>query len=234
MNKKYARSPVLLAILIMTVTFLCAQQMPRAGEDQSPGEIPKGSEPVLRPHNPRYLLGIGDTIEISFRFTPEFDQAVTIQPDGFINLRDLPDMRIVGKSLPELNKMLQKAYSSILHDPVITLKLKDFEKPYFIAGGQVEHPGKYDLRGITTAIQAVEIAGGFKNSSKHSQVLLFRRLSDQWTEVKEIDMKAMLKSGDLSEDLILKPGDLIFVPQSTLSKIERFIPSMSLGAYLPR
>jgi polysaccharide export outer membrane protein len=232
MNCLYLRSPVLLMIVAVIAAFLCAQETPKAGENQSPGEVHRGSEPVLHPRHPRYLVGIGDTIEISFRFTPEFDQTVTVQPDGYINLRDLPDLYVFGKSTQDLHKMVRDAYSKILHDPVITLQLKDFEKPYFIAGGQVEHPGKYEMRGVTTAIQAVEIAGGFKNSSKHSQVLLFRRVSDEWIESKEIDMKAMLKSGDLSEDLILKPGDMIFVRQNALSKLERFIPAMSLGTYL--
>jgi polysaccharide export outer membrane protein len=211
---------------------IIGQEDPAIDKKLAHENIEKGPEPALRPHNPRYLLGIGDTLDISFRFTPEFNQTVTIQPDGYINLRDLPDMSISGKTLPELNALLQKAYGHILRDPIITLQLKDYEKPYFIAGGQLEHPGKYDLRGNTTAAQAISIAGGFKNSARHSQVLIFRRLSDQWTAVKKIDMKAMLKTGDLTEDPTIHPGDMIYVPQNARSKIERFIPTMSLGSYL--
>jgi protein involved in polysaccharide export with SLBB domain len=53
--------------------------------------------------------------------------------------------------------------------------LKDFEKPYFVAGGRVARPGKYDLRGDTTVSQGIALAGGFLDSAKHSQVVLFRR-----------------------------------------------------------
>jgi polysaccharide export outer membrane protein len=111
--------------------------------------------------------------------------------------------------------------------------LKDFEKPYFVADGQVAKPGKYEMHGGVTLTQAIAIAGGFNSSAKHSQVVLFRRVDDQWTEAKLIDVKKMQKSGNLSEDPFLHPGDMLFVPKSTLSKIDRFIPNLSMGTYLP-
>ncbi len=196
-------------------------------QDPSPNSTP----PALQEHNPRYQLRVGDTLEISFRFTPDFNQTVTVQPDGYINLRDLQDIYVAGKTTVELTQAVQKAYSRILHDPVVTVQLKDFEKPYFVASGELGRPGKYELRGDTTVLEAIGIAGGFNERSKHSQVLLFRRVSDKWMSVKKLDLKAMINSGDLAEDLHLRPGDMIYVPKSALSKIRPFIPIPSLGVY---
>ena len=75
------------------------------------------------------------------------------------------------------------------------------------------------------------MAGGLLPSAKHSQVLLFRRVSDQWVEARIIDVKKMQKQGNLHEDPDLHPGDMLFVPKNTFSKIERFLPSSSLGSY---
>jgi polysaccharide export outer membrane protein len=111
--------------------------------------------------------------------------------------------------------------------------LKDFEKPYFVADGQLAKPGKYELRGEVTLTQAVAIAGGFTESAKHSNVLLFRRVSDQWLEAKVINVKKMQKSGNLAEDPVLHPGDMLFVPKNALSKFQRYIPTASLGTYFP-
>ena len=94
-------------------------------------------------------------------------------------------------------------------------------------------PGKYEMHGQMTLTQAIAVAGGFNSAAKHSQVLLFRRVDDQWTEAKLINVKKMQKSGNLMEDPFLHPGDMLFVPKSTMSKIDRFIPNMSMGAYLP-
>jgi protein involved in polysaccharide export with SLBB domain len=83
-----------------------------------------------------------------------------------------------------------------------------------------------------TVTQALAVAGGLSDAGKSSQVILFRRFSAELFEVKEIDVKKMLESHDLSEDPILRPGDTILVPKSLLSKLKPFIPVPSLGLYL--
>lgn len=180
--------------------------------------------PTLQRRYPRYRVGKGDALSIQFSFVPEFNQAATVQPDGFVNLREVGDLHVEGLTAPEIAEKVHQRYSKILNDPVVTVTLTDFEKPYFIVGGQVAHPGKFDLRGDTTLAEAIEIAGGFTDRSKHSEVLLFRKVSDNWVEARKLNMKAMLRAGNLAEDLHLQPGDMLFVPQNRISKIERFLP----------
>ena len=114
--------------------------------------------PVLQHRNHRYQLHSADVLELHFPFTPEFNQTVTVQPDGFITLRGIDDIHVEGLTLPEVSNSLRIAYGRILHEPMINIELKDFEKPYFVVGGEVGHPGKFDLRGETTVAQAVAIA----------------------------------------------------------------------------
>lgn len=92
-------------------------------------------------------------------------------------------------------------------------------------------PGKYDLRGVTTASQAIEIAGGFVDFAKNKQVLLFRRYTDDTVEVKVLNLKRVLKNKDLREDVILQPGDMLYVPKTKMAAIDRFLPRSSLGTY---
>ena len=182
----------------------------------------------------RYRIEPGDTFDLTFDLSPEFNQtAVAVQPDGFVTLRSIGDLKVAGQTVPELTQTLRTAYSKILNDPPISVTLKEFEKPYFVADGQVAKPGKYDMHGQVTLVQAVAIAGGFQSAAKHSQVLLFRRIDDQWTEAKIFNIKEMQKKGNLSEDPYLHPGDMVFVPKNKMSKIDRFIPNLSMGTYLP-
>lgn len=192
-------------------------------------ESQKGADrPAPQRRNPRYQLCKGDTFDLIFPFTPEFNQTVTVHPDGYITLTGLGDLYVAGKTIPELRESLQTGYARILHDPVINVVLKDFEKPYFVAGGQVARPGKYDLRDDTTLTEAIAIAGGFTENSKHSQVLLFRRVSNDWAEAKILNVKKMFQAGNLTEDLHLQPGDMFFVPQNTISKIRKYLPYTAL------
>lgn len=185
----------------------------------------------LHDRNPRYRLRKGDSFDLDFAYSPELNQTVAIQPDGYITLKTVGALYAEGQTLPELTEALKTAYAPILHDPVIVISLKDFEKPYFIATGQVERPGKYDIRVDLTVTQAVAIAGGFNDKAKHSQVVLFRPLAGGGYEAKLINVKKMLASRDLSEDLQVQPGDMLYVPQNRLSKIRPFLPSSSMGAY---
>src|SRR6266576_2985000 len=236
LHQTTARS--LLSAYLVTCALLVAPGQESVGAGRcGPGEAAAhqergdGGHEQLQSRNPRYQLHSADVLELHFPFTPEFNQTVTVQPDGYITLRGVDSIRVEGQTLPELNDSLRAVYGKILHDPVINVELKDFEKPFFIVGGEVGHPGKFDLRGETTATEAVAIAGGLRDSAKHSQVVLFHRVPDGWVQVKKLNMKKMLKDANLNEDAYLQPGDFLYVPKNTMSKIGRFIPTSSLGMY---
>lgn len=202
------------------------------GETKKPGIADGELSPALTgERRPLYRLHKSDVVDLSFTFSSEFNQTLTVQPDGFVTLKDAPETYVEGMTLEELQAAIKKVYADILHDPEVTIALKDFDKPYFIASGEVSRPGKYELRGDTTVTEALAIAGGFNGQAKHSQVVLFRRVSDGLAESRVLNVKHMLHARDLTEDLHLRPGDLLFVPQNTISKVRRYMPVSSLGAY---
>jgi polysaccharide export outer membrane protein len=159
-----------------------------------------------------YRMRAGDVVDLNFPFVPAFNQTLTVQPDGYLTLHALGPLRVDGLTVPELTETLRTRYSSLLRDPVITVALKEFEKPYFIVSGEVERPGKYDLRGEMTVSQAVAIAGGLKARAKHSNAVVFRRLSTGGFETKTLDLKKMLNDAQLAADVRLASGDMLFIP----------------------
>ena len=198
-----------------------------------PGQADGAAKPELGgQRRPLYRLNRSDVVTLSFTLSPEFDQTLTVQPDGFIMLKDAGPVVAQSLTLEELRAAVQRAYSGYLHDPQVAIALKEFEHPYFVAGGEVGRPGKYELRTDTTLIEAIEIAGGFTHEAKHSQVVLFRRAKDDVFESHVFDLKKLLKARNLSEISQLQPGDLIFVPQNSVSKIERFLSRPSLSMYV--
>jgi polysaccharide export outer membrane protein len=180
---------------------------------------------------PLYRLCKSDVVAISFVFSPEFDQIVSVQPDGYIALKGVRTITAEGSTVPELQAAIERAYVGVLHDPEVTIVLQDFDKPYFIVGGEVNHPAKYELRSDISVTEAVAIAGGLTQRAKHSQVVLFRRVSDDLVESHLLDVKAMMKSRTLAEDMHLQAGDFLFVPQNLISKIKQYLPTSSLSMY---
>jgi polysaccharide export outer membrane protein len=167
----------------------------------------------------RYRITPGDVLELTFPFVPELNQTLTVQPDGYVSLKELPDLRIQGRTVGQVKADLLEAYGQFVRDPVITVTLKEFQEPYFIAGGEVTKPGRYDLRGATTLTEALALAGGPVRGANLARVVIFRRSAGEQLEAKEIDVRTMYAKRDLSEDLFLRPGDMLFVPKGVLGKL---------------
>jgi len=208
-----------------------------AGGSSTTAAKPGGADGLGNPllggeRRPLYRLRPSDVVEISFTVAPEFNQTLAVQPDGYVMLKDAGMVDVQGLNLEQFAEAVRNAYQGYLHDPQVAVALKEFEHPYFIVGGEVGRPGKYELRSDTTVAEAVQIAGGLTQQAKHSQVVLFRRVNDDLVESRLLNLKKMLKETSLKEDAHLRPGDLIFVPQNAISKIARFLTKPALSMYM--
>lgn len=181
----------------------------------------------------RYRLAKGDVFDLNFPLVPAFNQTITVQPDGYVTLRGLGTIRVDGMTVPELSDALRTEYSSILRDPVLTVELKDFEKPYFVVVGEVERPGKYDLRGDTTVTQAVAVAGGLRERAKASQAVVVRRGPSGNIETTPIDLKRMLTGAPSNADPRLQPRDMVFVPRGRHVNLSALASSLWVLSLLP-
>jgi polysaccharide export outer membrane protein len=115
---------------------------------------------------------------------------------------------------------------------VFTAVLKEFEKPYFVAAGEITKPGRYELRGATTLTQAIAYAGGATGHAKLSEVVIFRPFTEDAVSVKQVNVKEMFAKKDLSEDPLLRPGDTIYLSKSALGKMAPVLSKVGLGLYL--
>src|SRR5215831_9839772 len=125
----------------------------------------------------RYRLQPGDVFEVQYRYTPEFNQTVTVQPDGYISLEIGGDLKVAGMTIDEMRRAILRKAGERLQDPIATIILKEFQHPYFVVSGEVAQPGKIEMRERVTALQAIMLAGGMKESAKASQIVVFRTLN---------------------------------------------------------
>jgi polysaccharide export outer membrane protein len=180
---------------------------------------------------PHYTLHTGDVLSVDYRYTPEFNQTVTVQPDGYVNLDIVGNIKVGGLSLNEVHDQIVQMASSRLNNPELTITLKEFQHPYVVVAGEVIAPGKFDLREDTTALQAVMLAGGFKDSARDTKVFLFRRINGDMAEVRQLDLHNVKKTADLERDAELQPGDMILVTRNKMEHLSRFMKASNLGVY---
>jgi polysaccharide export outer membrane protein len=189
--------------------------------------------PVLEQRHPRYVLQHDDVILLTFPLSPELNQTVTIQPDGYINLQGTGSIYVQGLTVPELVSAVKGAYKGILHDPIIEADLTDFKKPFFTVSGQVAKPGQYELRGETTIAEALAVAGGTTTTTAKTQIFLFHKTSNDMFEVKKVNLKPLFQGKDVTENATLAPGDMVYVPEKFIANFRKYVPyTVVTGSYL--
>jgi polysaccharide biosynthesis/export protein len=179
----------------------------------------------------RYTIQPGDKLNVSYRYTPELNQEVTVGPDGYVTLDSTGPIKVSELDLDKATDEITALSSKRLKDPKVTLTLKEFHKPYFVVAGEVKRPGRFDMEQPTTALQALLLAGGMDESARSSQVIVFRRINSNDDEVHVLDLHKVKKRSDLEHDLLLQPGDMILIPRNRLSNIERIIHASNVGFY---
>jgi polysaccharide biosynthesis/export protein len=182
-------------------------------------------------HRPIYTFHVGDVIVLNYRYTPEFNQTVTVQPDGSVVLNVVGDIKIAGLSVEQARSQIVQKASARLNNPELTITLQEFEHPYVVVAGEVEHGGKFDLRDDTTALQAVMLAGGFKDSARDTQVLLFRKINADQAEVHRLNLHNVKTKADLERDTELLPGDMLLVTRNKMEHLARVVKTANLGAF---
>ncbi len=206
-----------------------------------PGTIPQGRAAVPGKPDPLsttlygtaapYLLRPGDSVVVSYRFTPEFDDTETIAPDGHLALKNIGQIQAAGASVLELQARVLDLSRAQLINPEVTVALREFDRPQIVVAGEVVYPGRMELRRPTTALQAILLAGGPKQDSAMGHVYVFRKVTSETAETHILNLR-MLRTGDrAAHDLLLQPDDMVLVRHDALSTVERYMKLVNLGVY---
>src|SRR5262249_29791154 len=136
LSPRQRRDWMTFAALLLLAVPLCLAQQVVADESvvSKPAIANTANEEKFQTRTPRYKIAPGDSFDLNFELSPEFNQtAVAVQPDGFVTLRGIGDVKVQGQTVPELTATLRTAYTNILNDPLISVILKDFKNPSFLS-----------------------------------------------------------------------------------------------------
>jgi polysaccharide biosynthesis/export protein len=181
---------------------------------------------------PRYTLHPGDSVELTLRFTPEYNQTLTVQPDGYITVNPIGDVQVSGLTLEQVHDTILQKLSVPLNKPELNLVLKDFQHPYVVVGGDVQQPGKIELRQSMTAMQAVLLAGGFKPSARDTRIVVFRHIDSNMGEVRVLNLHKIDNVKQLERDMALQAGDMILVPSNRVATFSRYMDAAHFSTWM--
>lgn len=173
-----------------------------------------------------YRIQQGDKISVKFFSHPELNEAsLTVRPDGFISLQIIDDVKAEGRTATELKTHLEKAYNEILLRPIITVSIIEFVAPRIYIAGQVNKPGRYDLREAETLMQAIFLAGGFTRDANRKMIIRARPDGKGDWQILSANAMKIINKKDEEKDLTLQDGDYIFIPESKISQFNKAVES---------
>ncbi len=180
------------------------------------------SGPATAAGNNLYRIVAGDQLDIKFFYQPELNAQVTVRPDGRLSLQLLDDVEAAGLTITELRDLLVTAYARELQQPKIAVILAGTGARVYV-DGEVKRPGVVVYLRRMSILEAVSEAGGMKETAGTRQVLVIRpSVPGTSPTILEVDYdKALL--GDAREMVDLHPSDIVFVPRSRISKVNRWV-----------
>jgi polysaccharide export outer membrane protein len=233
-------APALLTVLVVAVSSLAtdaraqAAPPPRqttpaqpAGRLPAPVPAPEASQPqaeFLSPYDrdtltPEYRIAPGDVLQVFVWREAELSREVRVRPDGFMTVPLLGDVFAVAKTTKGLAAELTQQLSRFVNGPVVSVTLGDSSTLRFYVVGEVNKPGEFPLVGRTTVMQALALAGGFREYAKTEEVKILRQelsVTAGRPKTREIvlslNYKAIAQGQNLHQNFALKPGDVIVVP----------------------
>ncbi len=184
---------------------------------------------------PNYRIQLGDELHVRFTYQPEMNEQVPVRPDGRISLVSTGEIDAVGRTPPELERVIVERTSAHLRNPEVTVIVTKLGEQRVYVGGEVGSPGYIPLRGGMTPLQAVLERGGFKTTAKRESVLLLTPGADGSFSAARIDMKQVEDDG-VPERVRLHPNDVLYVPRTWIADMNIVVDQYIRGLIptLPR
>ena len=204
-------------VLIAAVAAPCSAQQPKSdGELVSAGELP----PVM---SDSYRIQVGDVLDIAFFKAMDMDQTRTAGPDGDIYLPIVGRVKVVGRTVDDVTSEVNEGYRKEMINPQITVSVAEYSGLAVYVSGEVESPGLQEYRGGFTITQAISSAGGFTVRARMQEVLLIRPGPKNEPVGTLVDVKQILRKGQLTNDVPLAPLDIVYVHWKKIINLNIFV-----------
>jgi len=159
-----------------------------------------------------YVIGSEDLLVVNVWKEPEISRSVLVRPDGKISLPLIGDLRANGRTTDQLRDDIKQQLRGYLSDPEVTVIVQEARSRKFNILGEVEHPGSYALSKSMTVLDAIAIAGGFRDFAKTTKIFILRANPDGSHTRISFNYKEAIRGTKLDQNPELRPRDTIVVP----------------------
>lgn len=214
-------NPSYVAILLPIIFFFssgCSSVVPKS----KLAEFPPASDEVKREVKiTEFILGPGDRVEITVYRHDDLKRTLPIDTSGKITYPLVGDIQASGLSIFQLRDRIRDRLAEYIVDPQVTVNVAAVQSQKVYVIGEVTKPGVFNLDTQKTVIEAISQAGGFTLDAKDESVIVIRGNRDNPQLIK-LDLESVLKKGNITQNIQLATGDIVYVPSTFIADVSRF------------
>jgi len=197
--------------LLMTLSADAQQAASPASDNQAPPAAQPQAPPAQKADD-QYIIGPADVLAINVWKETEISRSVPVRSDGRISLPLIGDVQASGRTPRQLQDDISKKLASFISEPDVTVIVQETHSQKINVLGQVGHPGTFLLTDSTTVLDAIALAGGFKDFAKQKQIYVLRQNSDGTQARLPFNYKDVVKGKNVEQNVKLQARDTVVVP----------------------
>jgi len=167
---------------------------------------------TTKPHDASFMIGNDDVLAINVWKEPDISRSIPVRSDGKISLPLVGEVQATGQTPLKLEQEIAARLKSYIAEPEVTVIVQQINSQKFNILGMVNRPGSYVINNSATVLDAIAIAGGFRDFAKQKSIYILRQNSDDTQTKLPFNYKDVVKGQNLAQNVKLQPRDTIVVP----------------------
>lgn len=185
------------------------------GACASSGDLPPAPAAAPGSSDYSYVIGAGDSLNIIVWRNPELSMSVPVRPDGKISTPLVDELEAQGKTSVEMARAIEKVLGKYVRDPVVTVIVTSFVGPFseqIRVVGEAARPQFLPFKSKMTLLDVMIAVGGLTDFAAGNSATILR--TTEGNKQYSVRLKDLIKRGDVSANVEMKPGDILIIPQS--------------------
>jgi polysaccharide biosynthesis/export protein len=190
-----------------------------AAKNDKPSNSPAPAAPSgaaadagTKPHDDSFVIGNDDLLTVNVWKEPDISRSIPVRSDGKISLPLVGEVQASGRTPLNLEQDIAARLKNYIEEPEVTVIVQQINSQKFNILGQVTRPGSYPLTSSATVLDAIALAGGFRDFAKQKSIYVLRQNADGTQTRIPVNYKEVLKGHKTEQNIKLQPRDTIVVP----------------------
>jgi len=168
-------------------------------------------KPADKPHDDSFVIGNDDVLAINVWKEPDISRSIPVRSDGKISLPLVGEVQAAGLTPLKLEKDIAEKLKSYISEPEVTVMVQQVNSQKFNILGQVNKPGSYVIANSPTVLDAIALAGGFRDFAKRKSIYVLRHGASGEVRL-AFNYKDVSQGKNMDQNVKLQPGDTIIIP----------------------